>query len=120
MRKSIGGAESLVLNSQFKKLYQKGSSCVLPSVVVYAKRNGLKYNRLGITVSKKLGKAVVRNRAKRRLREVFRLNSLQLAQGYDFVMVARGRTASCPYNKLSADFIYAVNTLGVMKNETDI
>ena len=119
MRKSLGGAESLVLNTQFKKLYQKGKSSVHPSLVVYTKRNGLNRNRFGITVSKKLGKAVVRNRAKRRLREVFRLTSQHLAQGYDFVMVARGRTASCPYNRLSADFNQAVKALGVLKDEKD-
>ena len=119
MRKLLGGAESLVLNTQFKKLYRKGKSSVLPSVVVYAKPNGLKHNRLGITVSKKLGKAVIRNRAKRRLREVFRLTSAQMAQGYDFVLVARGRTATCPYDKLRADFIQAVKALEVLKDEKD-
>ena len=117
MRKSIGGAASLVLNTQFKKLYTKGSSYVSPSVVVYAKRNGLAHNRLGITVSKKIGKAVVRNRAKRRLREVYRINSANILQGYDFVLVARGRTAECPYDKLFADFVQAVKNLGVYKNE---
>ncbi len=117
MRKSIGGAVSLVLNTQFKKLYNKGSSQVFPSVVVYTKSNGLPYNRLGITVSKKIGKAVIRNRAKRRLREVYRINSANILQGFDFVLVARGRTAECPYEKLSADFIQAVKKLGVYKNE---
>lgn len=117
MRKSIGGAVSLVLNTQFKKLYTKGSSYVSPSVVVYAKRNGLAHNRLGITVSKKIGKAVVRNRAKRRLREVYRINSANILQGYDFVLVARGRTAECPYEKLFADFVQAAKNLGVYKNE---
>ncbi len=117
MRKSIGGAVSLVLNTQFKKLYKKGNSQVFPSVVVYSKANGLPYNRLGITVSKKIGKAVVRNRAKRRLREVYRINSANILQGFDFVLVARGRTADCPYEKLSADLIQAAKNLGVYKNE---
>ncbi len=117
MRKSIGGAVSLVLNTQFKKLYTKGSSYVSPSVVVYARRNGLPHNRLGITVSKKIGKAVVRNRAKRRLREVYRINSANILQGYDFVLVARGRTAECHYDRLFADFVQAAKELGVYKNE---
>ena len=117
MRKSIGEAVSLTQNNQFRKLYQKGASQVCPSVVVYVRRNGLKHNRLGITVSKKIGKATIRNRAKRRLREVYRTNSEALQKGFDFVLVARGRTASTPYQKLNADFLHLADKLGVMKND---
>ncbi|MBQ9757096.1 MAG: ribonuclease P protein component [Clostridia bacterium] len=117
MRKSANGITSLFLNSQFKRLYQRGVSSVTPSVVLYAKGNGLAQNRVGITVSKKIGKAVVRNRSKRRLREVYRLNIDRLKCGFDFVMVARGRTANVPFSKLSADFLNAAKELGVIKDE---
>ena len=117
MRNSANGIVTLNLNTQFRKLYQKGTSHVSPSVVMYAKRNGLSHNRLGITVSKKLGKAVIRNRAKRRLREVFRQNLPNMKSGYDFVLVARGRTATVPYPKLVADFMTAATKTGVLKDE---
>ncbi len=117
MRKSANGITSLSLNAQFKKLYQRGASSVTPSVVLYTKRNGLTTNRVGITVSKKIGKAVVRNRAKRRLREVYKLNIKNLKCGFDFVMVARGRTATVPFSKLNADFLYATKELGVTCDE---
>lgn len=117
MRNSANGIVSLNLNTQFRKLYQKGTSHVCPSVVMYVKRNGTSGNRLGITVSKKIGKAVIRNRAKRRLREVFRTNLPNMKTGYDFVLVARGRTATVPYSKLDADFIIAAKNVGVYINE---
>lgn len=117
MRNSASGIVTLNLNTQFRKLYQKGTSHVSPSVVIYAKRNGLSHNRVGITVSKKIGKAVIRNRAKRRLREIYRTNLQSLRQGFDFVLVARGRTASIPYSKLMLDFVSAAKSIGVFKDE---
>ncbi len=107
----------LNLNSQFKKLYSSGKSCVRPSLVLYVKRNGLNYNRLGITVGKKLGKAVVRNRAKRRLRELFRANLGVLKTGFDFVLVARMRTVNIDFSKLYSDFYSALAETGVLKND---
>lgn len=117
MRNSANGVVTLTLNTQFRKLYQKGASYVSPAIVLYAKQNGLPYNRLGITVSKKIGKAVIRNRSKRRLREVFRTNSEKIRRGFDFVLVARGRTAFVPYHTLEEDFLSAAKKLGVLIDE---
>ncbi len=101
-------------DSQFKKLYKKGKSCVLPPLVVYVRENGQGVNRLGITASKKIGNAVTRNRAKRRIRELYRANIKSLKTGYDFVIVARAKTAKVPPDKLSDAFFYAVKELGVI------
>ena len=57
---------------EFRRLYQKGASAVGGGMVLYCRKNRLGHNRLGVTVSVKLGHAVVRNRARRRLREVYR------------------------------------------------
>jgi len=84
-------AVTLKENWEFRRLYQKGKSAVCPYFVIYCKKNRLGHNRLGVTVSTKLGGAVVRNRARRRLREVYRLNGGNLKQGYDIVLVARSR-----------------------------
>ena len=97
-------AVTLKHNHDFRRLYSRGKSAVSPSMVVYCRRNGLDHNRLGFTVSTKLGGAVVRNRARRRLREVCRLSGENLKSGYDLVVVARSRALSAPFSQLLSHF----------------
>lgn len=84
-------AEKLKKNAEFKKVYAKGKSVVTPYLVLYFIRNNTEYNRLGISVSKKVGNSVVRNRVKRLIREAFRLTPLTLKSGLDLVLIARVR-----------------------------
>lgn len=79
-------------NRVFQRLYRQGKSQVTPFFVVYSKKNRLKINRLGITATKKIGNAVERNRAKRVIREAYRLLEPQLPIGMDIVIVARRKT----------------------------
>ena len=66
-------------------------------------------------MSVKLGHAVVRNRARRRLREVHRLHAPQLKKGYDVVLVARGRTATCPWKDLNETFLRPCRKLDLLE-----
>ena len=94
-------------------MYAKGKSAVTPYLVVYTRPNRLGENRLGYTVSVKLGHAVVRNRVRRRLREIYRLNAPRLRQGHDIVIVARSRAVGSEYRKLDAAFLRACESLGL-------
>ena len=102
-------------NYEFRRMYQRGASAVGGGMVVYCRKNKLGHNRLGITVSVKLGHAVVRNRARRRLREVYRLHAPQLKKGYDVVLVARGRTAACPWKDLNETFLRLCRKLDLLE-----
>lgn len=110
-------ATTIKENYEFRRLYAKGKSAVAPSVVVYCRKNGRGHNRLGVTVSTKLGHAVVRNRARRRLRELFRLSQANMAQGYDVLLVARGKTARIPHKYLQRDYDGAMRKLGLLPEE---
>ena len=110
-------AVTLKENRQFRRLYQKGKSAVGGGMVLYCRKNGLDHNRLGLTASVKLGHAVVRNRARRRLRELFRLSQGQMLQGYDVLLVARGKTARIPHRYLKRDYEAAVKKLGLFVQE---
>lgn len=103
-------------NYEFRRLYQKGASAVGGCMVIYCRRNRLGRNRLGITVSVKIGNAVKRNRARRRLREVFRLNSPCLRQGWDMVLVARGRTLTAPWKELNDTFLRLCRKLELLQD----
>ena len=72
---------TLKLNRDFRRLYYKGSSAVHPLIVTYASKNRLGHNRIGITVTKKIGKAVCRNRCKRIIRAAFAQVNTQIEQG---------------------------------------
>lgn len=84
--------KTIKLNKEFKRLYYKGKSSVHPLMVTYAQRNRLGMNRIGITVAKKLGTAVIRNRCKRIIREAYRVLESNTSTGWDFVFVARMKT----------------------------
>lgn len=111
-------AVTLKNNYEFRRVYHKGESGVSPLLVLYAKRNRAKRNRLGVTVSVKIGGAVVRNRARRRLRELFRLSQPQMKQGYDIVLVARSRTATAPYRELEFAYRRACTKLGLWEDRS--
>ncbi|MCH4891231.1 ribonuclease P protein component [Acidaminobacter sp. JC074] len=85
---------------QFNQVYKKGKSIVNRHVVMYYRKNQLGYNQVGFSVSKKVGKAVVRNRVKRLMKESFRMNHEKLAEGYDFVFVARVRSKDSTYQEI--------------------
>ncbi len=109
MKKTV----SIKENHIFRRLYAKGKSGVTPCLAVYVRRNGQKGNRLGLTVSTKVGGAVVRNRVRRRLKEIYRLHEEELRSGWDVVVVARVRAAHSSYAALEREFLKTADKLGI-------
>ena len=107
-------AVTLKENYEFRRLYQKGASAVGGGMVLYCRKNRLGHNRLGVTVSVKLGHAV----ARRRLREVYRLNSGRLRQGYDMILVARGRTLTASWKELNDTFLRLCRKLELLEDRS--
>ena len=110
---------SLTKNHEFRRLYNKGKSAASKYIVVYCARNNRQENRLGITVSTKLGGAVQRNRIKRRLKEVYRLNEQSLCKGYNIVLVARLGSRYAIWSELEASVLSQFIKLGLIKGSDD-
>lgn len=103
-------------NHEFRRLYDKGKSVATPSLVVYFRRTNRDYNQLGITVSTKIGNAVCRNKVRRRIREIYRLNEPRLQKGMDIVVVARVRSPHVSYAELEKAYLFACSRLGIMSD----
>ena len=101
-------------NYEFRRLYSKGKSCANAYLVVYCRKNRAGRSRIGYTVSNKVGHAVVRNRIRRRLREIYRLHERQIARGYDLVVASRVRACTADYHQLEAAFLSACAQLGLL------
>ena len=106
----------LKLNHIFRRLYAT-NGYASPYLILYARRTRLGVNRVGVTVSKKLGHAVVRNRARRRLREVYRLHEERFQPGWDIVVVARGKTISAPFGQLVEAYLSLAKKAGILAEE---
>ena len=111
--------DTLKKNYEFHRLYSMGTSAVTPYLVIYARKTKRPGNRIGITVSTKLGHAVKRNRIRRRLREIYRTHEEAFLPGTELVVVARSRAAGAAYGQLERAFLSAGRKLGLTREEKD-
>ena len=104
-------------NYEFRRLYAHGKSKAGRDVVVYCRRNGRPYNRVGFTVGSKVGKAVARNLVRRRLRDIYSRSEQSISGGYDIVVVSRSGSASAPYRELESQILRIFERLGLIQND---
>ena len=109
-------SSALKLNHIFRRLYAT-EGLANGYLVLYARKNRTATNRVGITVSKKLGHAVVRNRVRRRLREIYRLNEAQFLPGWDIVLVARSKAVNCGFDALTKAYLSLADKAGLLRKE---
>ena len=97
--------ESLKKNKEFKRVYNNGKSHATRNLVIYyLKSEDLENNRYGLSVSKRIGNAVVRNKLKRRLREIIRdFEKEKDFKGYDIIFIARKPVVKLDYQFLKKD-----------------
>lgn len=109
---------SIKKNRDFRRLYSKGKTAANAYLAVYCRRNKTAVSRLGLTVGTRVGKAVVRNRVRRLIRESYRLREEQIKKGYDLVIVARTRAADASYWQIDAALAALLQKVGLCEVET--
>ncbi len=97
---------SLKNRFEFDGVYKKKISLANKYLVMYILENGLPYNRLGISVSKKVGNSVIRHRVTRLIRESYRLNDEKIKKGYDLVILARTNVLGKSYHEVESAFLH--------------
>lgn len=109
------GERYLTRDAQFQLVYRKGGSWADRELVIRALPNGLGLTRYGLVISKRVGKAVVRNRIRRRLREMLKKAPLQ--EGWDIVVIARAPAVAADYKSLENCFRNLLNRAGLLMGE---
>lgn len=109
-------SESLKKNQQFKAVYESGTSFANRYLVVYKLENGLKRNRLGISVSKKVGNSIVRHHLARLIRENYRLSEELYKEGFDIVVIARVSAKKADYYRIGKSLSQLSEKLGLLKD----
>lgn len=107
-------------NNRFLWLYRKGKSRVSPFIVIYAAKNRTKTVRIGITAGKKLGSAVVRNRSKRVIREAVYPLYGRLLPSYDYIFVARSKTARMKSHELNRVIEKMLSEGGLIEKDNSV
>ena len=92
---------------EFRKIYRRGKSTADRNLVVYKMKNGRDRSRIGISISKKVGKANVRNRIRRYIKEAYRLNiDPSVKGGYDYIFIARINSSDKSYHDIEKSIKY--------------
>ena len=101
-------SESLKKNEDFKEVYRAGKSYANKYLIMYVKRNDGNTNRLGISVSKKVGNSVVRHRTTRLIRESYRLSEDSFLSGLDIIVVARVGAKGKDYSEIESALLHLI------------
>ena len=99
-------SESLKRNCDFQNVYRNGKSYANKYLVMYVMENNSERNRLGISVSKKVGNSIIRHRITRLIRESYRLQENIFNSGLDIVVVARANAASASFREIESALLH--------------
>lgn len=112
-------SEALKDNEDFKEIYRTGKSLANKYLIMYVKKNDTNFNRLGISVSKKVGNSVVRHRITRLIRESYRLSEDNFLIGLDIIVVARVAAKGKDYSEIESALLHLMKLHKIGKDKSN-
>ena len=112
-------SDSLKKNRDFQNVYRKGKSYANKYFVMYVLANGSENNRIGISVSKKVGNSVIRHHITRLVREAYRLHEEMFNSGLDIVVIARATARDIGYKEVVSAILHLGRLQGIVKKESE-
>ncbi len=112
-------SESLKKNRDFQNVYKKGKSYANKYLVMYVLKNETDRNRLGISVSKKVGNSVIRHHLTRLIRESYRLHEDMFNSGLDIVVIARSTAKEIGYHEVVSAMLHLGGLQGIIVKESE-
>ena len=103
-------------NLEFKRVYSGGKNYWNRNLTLYIKKNNMEETRLGITITKKIGNAVVRNRIKRRIKEIYRKKFFRIKSGYDLIFIPKKNVVDISYKELESAIIHILKLSNMLKD----
>src|SRR5690554_2489728 len=103
-------------NIEFKKVYSGGKNYWNRNLTLFVKKNKLEETRFGITVTKKISNAVVRNKIRRRIKEIYRENFYKIKSGYDLIFIPKKNVIDISYKELESAMIHILKLSKMLKD----
>lgn len=103
-------------NMEFKKVYSGGKNYWNRNLILYVRKNKLDNSRVGFTITKKIGNAVVRNKIRRRMKEIYRLRLGNIKNGYDLIFIPKKNVIDISYKELESAMVHIMGISGIFKD----
>jgi len=104
-------------NMEFKKVYSKGKNYWNRNLILYVKKNNTNTTRIGFSITKKIGKSVVRNKIRRRMKEICRKKFHEMKDGYDLVFIPKKNIVDLSFKELESAMFHILKLANVLKDE---
>lgn len=102
-------------NMEFKKVYKNGKNYWNRNLILYVRKNDLGYTRVGYSITKKIGNSVVRNRIRRQMKEIYRLNFDLIEDNYDLIFIPKKNVVDISYKTLESAMLHIMSLAKILR-----